>query len=210
MEGIIGRKAGMTQIFGKEGEFIPVTVVEAGPCPVAQIKTVEKEGYNALQLAFGQKRKTLFNKPATGHFEKCKIEPRRFLREFRLVKLDKRLEPGKEIKVDLFTVGEKVDVTGISKGLGFQGVVRRHKFRGGPKTHGQSDRVRAPGSVGASSYPSRTYKGQRMGGRMGGARVTVSNLEVVGVDLEKNILLIRGAVPGKKNAILLIKRSKRR
>jgi large subunit ribosomal protein L3 len=171
---------------------------------------VEKDGYNALQLAFGQKRKTLFNKPTTGHFEKAKIEPKRFLREFRLAKLDKQLEQGKEIKVDLFTVGEKVDVTGISKGLGFQGVVRRHKFRGGPKTHGQSDRVRAPGSVGSSSYPSRTYKGQRMAGRMGGERVTVSNLEVVGVDLEKNILLIRGAVPGKKNAILLVKKSKRR
>jgi len=210
MEGIIGRKAGMTQIFGKEGEFIPVTVIEAGPCPIAQVKTVEKEGYLALQLAFGQKRKTLFNKPTTGHFEKAKIEPKRFLREFRVVKLDKQLEPGKEIKVDLFTVGEKVDVTGISKGLGFQGVVRRHKFRGGPKTHGQSDRERAPGSVGSSSYPSRTYKGQRMGGRMGGERVTVSNLEVVGVDLEKNILLIRGAVPGKKNAILLVKKTKRR
>jgi len=209
MEGIIGRKAGMTQIFGKEGEFIPVTVIEAGPCPIAQVKTAEKDGYNALQLAFGQKRKTLFNKPTTGHFEKAKIEPKRFLREFRLAKLDKQLEQGKEIKVDLFTVGEKVDVTGISKGLGFQGVVRRHKFRGGPKTHGQSDRVRAPGSVGSSSYPSRTYKGQRMAGRMGGERVTVSNLEVVGVDLEKNILLIRGAVPGKKNAILLVKKSKR-
>lgn len=210
MEGIIGRKAGMTQIFGKEGEFIPVTVIEAGPCPIVQVKTAGKEGYNALQLAFGQKRRTLLNKPTTGHFEKVKVEPKRFLREFRLAKLDKQLEPGKEIKVDLFAVGEKVDVTGISKGLGFQGVVRRHKFRGGPKTHGQSDRERAPGSVGASSYPSRTYKGQRMGGRMGGERVTVSNLEVVGVDLEKNILLIRGAVPGKKNAILLVKKTKRR
>jgi len=210
MEGIIGRKAGMTQIFGKEGEFIPVTVIEAGPCPIAQVKTAQKEGYNALQLAFGQKRKTLFNKPTVGHFEKTKIEPKRFLREFRLAKLDKQLEPGKEIKVDLFTVGEKVDVTGISKGLGFQGVVRRHKFRGGPKTHGQSDRLRAPGSIGSSSFPSRTYKGQRMAGRMGNERVTVLNLEVVGVDLEKNILLIRGAVPGKKNAILLVKKSKRR
>lgn len=210
MEGIIGRKAGMTQIFGKEGEFIPVTVIEAGPCPIAQVKTAQKEGYNALQLAFGQKRKTLFNKPSIGHFEKAKIEPKRFLREFRTDKPDKQLEPGKEIKVDLFTVGEKVDVTGISKGLGFQGVVRRHKFRGGPKTHGQSDRLRAPGSIGSSSYPSRTYKGQRMAGRMGNERVTVCNLEVVGVDLEKNMLLVRGAVPGKKNAILLVKKSKRR
>ncbi len=210
MQGIIGRKAGMTQIFGKEGEFIPVTVVEAGPCPVAQVKTAEKEGYNALQLAFGSKRKTLINKPTAGHFDKAKLEPRRFLREFRMEKGDKVTEQGTEVKVDLFIVGDKVDVTGVSKGLGFQGVVRRHKFRGGPKTHGQSDRLRAPGSVGSSSYPSRTYKGQRMGGRMGGARVTVSNLEVVGVDAEKNILLIRGAVPGKKNAILLVKKAKHR
>lgn len=208
MQGIIGKKVGMIQIFGKEGEFIPVTVIEAGPCPIVQIKTEEKEGYNALQLAFGQKRKSLFNKSLAGHFEKVKVEPKRVLNEFRMEKMDKQFKEGQEIKVNLFSVGEKVDISGISKGLGFQGGVRRHKFRGGPKTHGQSDRLRAPGSVGASSYPSRTYKGQRMAGKMGNERVTVSNLEVVGVDVEKNILMIKGAVPGKKNSILLIKKTK--
>jgi len=210
MEGIIGRKVGMTQIFGKEGEFIPVTVIQADPCPIVQIKTKEKEGYDALQLAFGIKRKSLFNKPITGHFEKAKVEPKRVLKEFREDKFDKQFEIGQEIKVDLFSVGEKVDITGTSKGLGFQGVVRRHKFRGGPTTHGQSDRVRAPGSVGSSSYPSRTFKGQRMAGRMGNERVTVRNLEVVGVEAEKNILLVKGAVPGKKNSILLIKKLKKK
>jgi len=210
MEGIIGKKMGMTQIFGKEGEFISVTVIEAGPCPIVRTKTMGKEGYNALQLAFGQKRKSLFNKPLTGHFEKAKVEPKRVLKEFRVEKIDTRLEIGQEIKVDLFSVGEKVDITGTSKGLGFQGVVRRHKFKGGPKTHGQSDRLRAPGSVGASSFPSRTFKGQKMAGRMGDERVTVSNLEVVGVDVEKNTLVVRGAVPGKKNSILMIKKTKKK
>jgi large subunit ribosomal protein L3 len=208
MEGIIGKKVGMTQIFGKGGEVIPVTVIQADPCPIVQIKTKEKEGYNALQLAFGYKRKSLFNKPISGHFEKAKVEPKRVLKEFRINESNKQFELSQEIKVDLFSVGEKVDITGISKGLGFQGVVRRHKFRGGPKTHGQSDRLRAPGSIGSSSYPSRTFKGQRMAGRMGNERVTVRNLEVVGVDAEKNILLVEGAVPGKKNSILLIKKLK--
>lgn len=210
MEGIIGKKVGMTQLFGAEGELIPTTVIEAGPCPIVQIKTVEKEGYNALQLAFGQKRSSLFNKPIAGHYEKAKVEPRRVLKEFRLDKLDKKYKPGLEIKVDLFSVGERVDITGISKGLGFQGGVRRHKFSGGPKTHGQSDRLRAPGSVGASSYPSRTYKGQRMAGRMGNEKVTVSNLKVIEVDVEKNLLVVRGAVPGKKNSVLMIEKTRRR
>jgi large subunit ribosomal protein L3 len=210
MEGLIGRKVGMTQIFGEDGEFIPTTVIEAGPCPIVQIKTVEKEGYNALQLAFGQKRRSLFNKPLAGHYEKAKVEPKRVLGEFRLDKLDKKYQLGQEIRVDLFSAGERVDIIGISKGLGFQGGVRRHKFSGGPKTHGQSDRLRAPGSVGASSYPSRTYKGQRMAGRMGNEKVTVSNLEIVEVDMEKNLLVVRGAVPGKKNSVLMIKKTKRK
>lgn len=210
MEGIVGKKVGMTQVFGKDGEFIPATVIEAVPCPVVQIKTVEKEGYNALQLALGHKRKSLFNKPLAGHYEKAKVEPKRILREFRLDKSDKKYTLGQEIKVDLFSVGERVNITGISKGLGFQGGVRRHKFRGGPKTHGQSDRLRAPGSVGASSFPSRTFKGQRMAGRMGNKKVTVSNLEVVEVDVEKNLLVVKGAVPGKKNSILMIKKIRRK
>jgi large subunit ribosomal protein L3 len=205
MEGIIGKKIGMSRIFNQEGQAIPVTVVEAGPCPVVQVKTEEKEGYNAIQLGFGEKRKSLFTLPVLGHFSKAKVEPRRKLKEIRTKQVE-GITVGQELKVDIFVVGEKINVTGISKGLGFQGTVRRHKFRGGPKTHGQSDRERAPGSVGASSYPSRTYKGQRMAGRMGGEKVTIRNLEVAGVDVDKNLLLIKGAVPGKKNSYLTIRK----
>jgi large subunit ribosomal protein L3 len=205
MEGIIGKKIGMSRIFNEEGQSIPVTVIEAGPCPVVQVKTGEKDGYVSLQLGFGQKRKILFTQPLLGHFAKAKLEPRRVLKEIRVASTG-GLTVGQEVKVDLFSVGEKVKVTGISKGLGFQGVVRRYHFRGGPKSHGQSDRMRAPGSVGASSYPSRTFKGQRMGGRMGGEKVTVRNLVVAGVDVEKNLLLLRGAVPGKRNSYLTIRK----
>ena len=205
MEGIIGKKIGMTRVFNQEGQAVPVTVIETGPCPVVQVKTEEKEGYNAIQLGFGEKRKNLFTLPVLGHFSKAKVEPRRILKEIRTNQVEVTTV-GQELKVDIFVVGEKVDVTGVSKGLGFQGAVRRHKFRGGPKTHGQSDRERAPGSIGASSYPSRVYKGQRMAGRMGGERVTIRNLEVVGVDKEKNLLLVKGAVPGKRNSYLTIRR----
>jgi large subunit ribosomal protein L3 len=170
------------------------------------VKTKDREGYDAVQLGFGEKRKKLVTQPLMGHFAKAKLEPKRVLREMRTDRTDK-FEVGQELKVDLFTVGEKVSVTGISKGLGFQGGVRRHKFHGGPKSHGQSDRLRAPGSIGGSSYPSRVFKGQRMAGRMGGARFTVRNLEVVGVDSEKNLLLLKGAVPGKRNSYLAIKRA---
>src|SRR3990170_4175946 len=208
-KGIVGRKLGMTRIFNSQGNSVPVTVIEAGPCPIVQVKTAAENGYDAVQIGFGQKRKKLFSKPQLGHFTKAKLEPKRFLRE---VPVDSTtdLRVGQEVKVDIFKPGERVKVSGISKGLGVQGGVRRHHFSGGPKSHGQSDRLRAAGSVGASSFPSRTFKGQRMAGRMGNERVTVCNLEVVGVDLEKNMLLVRGAVPGKKNAILLVKKSKRR
>ncbi len=205
MDGIVGKKIGMSRIFSEEGQSIPVTVIEAGPCPVVQTKTEKKDGYNSIQLGFDQKRKNLFTQPILGHFAKAKLEPRRILREIRTEQVE-GMEVGQEVKVDIFTVGEKVKVTGISKGLGFQGVVRRYHFRGGPKSHGQSDRMRAPGSVGSSSYPSRTFKGQKMGGRMGGDKVTIKNLVVVGVDLEKNLLLLRGAVPGKKNSYLTIRK----
>jgi large subunit ribosomal protein L3 len=205
MEGIIGKKIGMTRIFNEDGRSIPVTVIEAGPCLVVQVKTQGKEGYDSVQLGFGQKRKNLFTQPLLGHFAKAQVEPQRILKEVKTIPADKAAV-GQEIKVDLFSTGDKVRVTGISKGLGFQGVVRRHHFRGGPKSHGQSDRLRAPGSVGASSYPSRTFKGQRMGGRMGGERVTVRNLMVAGVDVEKNLLLLRGAVPGKKDSYLTIRK----
>ena len=205
MEGIIGKKIGMTRIFNQKGQVIPVTVIEAGPCPVVQVKTQDKDGYDAVQLGFEEKRKNLFNSPLQGHFDKAKVEPRRILREMKTDQVGKFKVRG-ELKVDLFSIGEKVDVTGISKGLGFQGGVRRHKFHGGPKTHGQSDRLRAPGSIGSSSFPSRVFKGQRMAGRMGGEKVTIGNLEVVGVDLEKNLLLLKGAVPGKRNSYLTIKK----
>lgn len=206
MEGIIGKKIGMTRVFNQEGQAIPVTVIEAGPCPVVQVKTRQKEGYDAIQLGFGEKRKKLFAQPLLGHFAKARLEPRRILKEMRTNRADE-FKVGQELKVDVFSVGERVNVSGTSKGLGFQGGVRRHKFHGGPKTHGQSDRLRAPGSIGGSSYPSRVFKGQRMPGRMGGEKLTIRNLEVVGVDLEKNLLLLKGAVPGKKNTYLAIKKS---
>ena len=206
MEGIVGKKIGMTRVFNQEGQAIAVTVIEAGPCPVVQVKTREREGYDAIQLGFGEKRKKLFTQPLLGHFTRAKVEPKRILKEMRTENSNK-FKTGQELKVDLFSVGEKVSVTGISKGLGFQGVVRRYKFRGGPKTHGQSDRLRAPGSIGGSSYPSRVFKGQRMPGRMGGEKLTIKNLEVVGVDAEKNLLLLKGAVPGKRNSYLTIRKS---
>ena len=205
MEGIIGKKIGMTRIFNQEGHSIPVTVIEAGPCPVVQVKSKEKDGYTAGQLGFGKRRKNLFNLPLSGHFAKAKVEPKRLLKEIR-IKEGEKLVVGEEVKVDIFSVGDKVCVTGVSKGLGFQGGVRRHKFHGGPKTHGQSDRLRAPGSIGGSSYPSRVFKGQRMAGRMGGDKVTVKNLVVAGLDVEKNFLLVKGALPGKRNSYLIIKK----
>jgi large subunit ribosomal protein L3 len=206
MEGIVGKKIGMTRVFNQEGQAIAVTVIEAGPCPVVQVKTKEKEGYDAVQLGFGQKRKKLVTQPLLGHFAKAKVEPQRILKEMRTEDAAK-FKVGQKLGVDLFSVGEKVRVTGVSKGLGFQGGVRRHKFHGGPKTHGQSDRLRSPGSIGGSSYPSRVFKGQRMPGRMGGDKLTVRNLVVVGVDPEKSLLLIRGAVPGKRNSYLTIRKS---
>ena len=198
----------MSRVFNANGDVIPVTVVKAGPCRVIQIKTRDKDGYDGVQLGFGEKRKSLFNKPLSGHFSRAKIEPMRILREVRIGK-DEKVELGQEVKADFFSVGERVDISGISKGLGFQGAVRKHHFRGGPKSHGQSDRLRAPGSIGGSSYPSRVWKGQRMAGRMGREKVTLRNLEIVDLDLNKNIILIKGAVPGKRDSILTIKKAKR-
>lgn len=208
MEGIIGRKIGMTRIFNSEGDVVPATVIEAGPCYVVQVKTKDKDGYEAAQLGFGEKRKSLFNKPISGHFTKAKIDPKRFLKEMRSKDIEK-LKLGQKIKVNIFSVGEKVDVIGISKGLGFQGSVRRYGFKGGPKSHGQSDRERAPGSIGASSFPSRVWKGQKMAGRMGGEIVTIKNLEIVEVDEKRNLLVVKGAVPGKKNSFLTMRKSKK-
>lgn len=200
MSGIIGKKLGMTSIFDEKGESIPCTVIEAGPCYVAQIKTKERDGYEALQLAFGEKRERLVNKPLAGHFRKAGIAAKKLLQEFRGFDVTK-FQVGSEVKVDaVFAKGDVVSVAGRSKGRGFQGVVKRHHFGGGSKTHGQSDRVRAPGSIGSSSYPSRVFRGMRMAGRMGGDRVTVKNLRVVQVIPESNLLLVFGSVPGHNDS----------
>lgn len=208
MVGLIGKKLGMSSIFGNDGEMIPVTVIQAGPCKIVNIRTVEKDGYTALQLGFGKKKSKNVSKPVQGQYKKSGIDtPAAILKEYRYTETD-AYKIGDELKVDLFTEGEKIRVKGKSKGKGFQGVMRRHGFGGvGGTTHGQSDRLRAPGSIGASSYPSRVFKGQRMAGRMGFEEVTVQNLKVVKILPEENIILVKGAVPGSINSIVeLIKK----
>ena len=205
IQGIIGKKLGMTQIFRDNGKVEAVTAIEAGPCTVTQVKTVAKEGYNAAQLSFGQAKR--LNSPQRGHLKG--LGQFRYLREFR-VDNSEGLEAGQKVDVSLFKSGDLVDIIGVSKGKGFAGVVKRHHFAGGPKTHGQSDRHRAPGSIGATTSPGRVLKGMRMAGHMGNSRVTVRNLEVFKADPARNLLLIRGAVPGATNGLLLIKKSSRR
>jgi len=195
----------MSRLFDAKGAAIAVTLLEAGPNVVVQIKKKDREGYDSVQLGFGKKSEKSTNKPLAGHFKRAGQKPFAYLREVRLDSVE-GIKVGQQVGVDLFAVGEKVDVVSISKGLGFQGVVRRHNFAGGPKTHGQSDRLRAPGSVGASSYPSRTFKGTRMAGRMGGDTKTTKNLLVVMVDPESQIIAVRGAVPGKKNTYVRIRK----
>ncbi len=204
MPGIIGKKVGMTSIYSAAGKNIPCTVIEAGPCVVTQIKTIEKDGYSAVQLAFGEKKAKNTSKPLQGHFKKAGTTPKRFLVEFNGFEGDVKL--GDEIKLEaLFAEGENVDVIGTTKGKGFQGVVKRHGFAGvGESTHGQHNRLRAPGSLGASSDPSRVFPGMRMAGRTGGDRRTVQNLQVVKVLAEENLILIKGAVPGFNGATVLI------
>jgi large subunit ribosomal protein L3 len=210
MKGILGKKVGMTQIFDDRGEVIPVTVIEAGPCYVAQIKSTDRDGYSAIQLGFAEVKTQRLNKPQLQHLRKSELPPLRFLRELRMPEDDTaRFEEGQKVTVDLFEAGEYVDVTGTSKGRGFAGVVKRHGFSGGPKTHGQSDRHRAPGSIGACYTPGRVFKGKRMPGRMGGERVTVQGLQVVLVDPERNLLVVRGAVPGANNGLLLIRQARK-
>jgi large subunit ribosomal protein L3 len=210
MKGILGKKVGMTQIFSERGEVIPVTVIEAGPCFVAQVKTVERDGYTAVQLGFEEAKPKRLTQPQLKHLQKSNLPPLRHLRELQ-VSADElaNFEEGQKLTVDIFEEGELVDVTGTSKGKGFAGVVKRHGFRGGPKTHGQSDRHRAPGSIGACTTPGRVFKGMRMAGRMGGERVTVHSLKVVMVDPERNLLAVRGAVPGAKNGLLLIRQARK-
>ena len=210
MKGILGKKVGMTQVFSERGEAIPVTVIEAGPCFVAQVKTVEQDGYTAVQLGFEETKPTRLTQPQLKHLQKSNLPALRHLRELRIA--DDELasfEEGQKLTVDIFEEGEMVDVTGTSKGRGFAGVVKRYGFRGGPKTHGQSDRLRAPGSVGACTTPGRVFKGKRMPGRMGGERVTTQGLQVVLVDPERNLLALRGAVPGSKNGLLLIREARK-
>lgn len=204
MTGLIGKKLGMSRIFDDKGNSVPVTVIQAGPCYISDIRTQQKHGYDSLQLGFAEKRKKKINKAEAGHFAKANIPVAQHVREFRDFDGIANFKPGDVIKADLFKVGDVVKAIGVSKGKGFQGVVKRHHFGGGSVTHGQSDRTRAPGSVGGSSYPSRVWKGMRMAGRMGGDRVTTKNLRVVKVDAENNILMLRGSVPGANQGIVII------
>jgi len=199
MSGLIGKKIGMTSIFDENGKNIPCTVIETGPCVVTQVRTLEVDGYSALQLGFDDKSEKNVSKAAQGHFKKAGSSPKRQVVEFRDFEGDYKL--GDTIGADLFVEGEFIDVQATSKGKGFQGVVKRHGFAGvGQSTHGQHNRLRAPGSIGAASYPARVFKGMRMAGRMGGENVTVQNLKVLKVAPEKNIIVVKGCVPGHKNA----------
>jgi large subunit ribosomal protein L3 len=203
MSGIIGKKVGMTSFFDAEGKNIPCTVVEAGPCVVTQVKTVETDGYNAIQLAFDNKKDKHTTAALKGHFKKSNTTPKRKVVEFRHFTSEVTL--GSEVKVDIFTEGVYCDVIGVSKGKGFQGVVKRHHFSGvGGATHGQHNRLRAPGSMGASSWPSRVFPGKRLPGHMGNERVKVQNLQIVKVVPEQNLLLIKGAIPGAKGSYVTI------
>jgi large subunit ribosomal protein L3 len=200
---ILGRKLGMTQVWGDGDRLLPVTVIEAGPCVVSQLKTVKRDGYSAVQLAYGDIKPRKVNKPMTGHFAKAKVDPKRYVAEAR-TDADDGFKVGQEIKADIFEAGNIVQVTGTSKGKGFQGVMKRHNFKGGPGGHG-SHFHRAPGSIGQCATPSRVFKGLKLPGHMGDETVTVRNLEVVRVDVEQNLLLLKGAVPGGKGTLLMIR-----
>jgi large subunit ribosomal protein L3 len=205
IKGLLGRKIGMTQVFGPTGEAIPVTVLEAGLCVVTQVRTADRDGYAAVQIGFGDIKPKNLTKPQQGHLAGAGRLVR-YLREFEADNADEH-QVGDIVNVDLFEAGQMIDVTGTSKGRGFQGVMKRHHFRGGPRTHGQSDRARAPGSIGAGTTPGRVWKNTRMAGRMGNKRVTVQNLTVVEVLPEQHLLLVRGSVPGAKNGLVMIRRA---
>ena len=205
MPGLIGKKIGMTSVFSADGKNIPCTVIEVGPCVVTQVKTLEKDGYEAVQVGFQEKKEKHTNAPMAGHFKKAGVNPQRHLAEFSSFETTPSL--GDTITVDIFTEGSFVDVVGTSKGKGFQGVVKRHGFGGvGQKTHGQHNRLRAPGAIGACSYPAKVFKGLRMAGQMGNERVTVQNLEVIKVLPEHNLLVIKGSVPGHKGSIVTVEK----
>jgi large subunit ribosomal protein L3 len=209
MKGLIGKKIGMTQIFDENGLAVPVTLIEAGPCYVTQIRNPEKDGYNAVQLGFEEVKPKRLTGGQLGHLKNNELPPLRFLREFKVK--DPQVNEGDKLAVgDVFAIGEQVDVVGTSKGKGFQGAVKRHGFRGGPKTHGQSDRHRAPGSIGSTTTPGRVFKGKRMPGHMGFERVTIHNLRVEYVDADRNLLGVRGAIPGPKGGVVMIKEARKR
>jgi len=209
MPGIIGRKIGMTSVYGADGESIACTVIEAGPCVVTQVKNEETDGYKAVQLAFGEKKEKNTTKAELGHFKKANTTPKRDVVEFRLeAGFESIAELGKEVRVtDIFTEGDFIDAVGTSKGRGFQGVVKRHGFAGvGGQTHGQHNRLRAPGSMGNASFASRVIKGKRLAGRMGNARVTITNLKVVKIVADQNLIVISGSVPGAKNSTVILQK----
>jgi large subunit ribosomal protein L3 len=207
MSGIIGKKIGMTSVFDASGKNIPVTVIEAGPCVVTQIKTVQTDGYEAIQVAFDDKKDKHTTKALKGHFAKAGVTPKRIVREFTRFEVGHQKKVGELLDASIFIEGEFIDVVGTTKGKGFQGVVKRHGFRGvGDQTHGQHNRLRAPGSIGASSWPSRVFKGMRMAGHMGHSRVKMINLQIVKIDKENNIILVKGSVPGPNGSYVIVER----
>ncbi|MCP4552259.1 MAG: 50S ribosomal protein L3 [Bacteroidetes bacterium] len=207
MSGLIGKKIGMTSVYDENGKNLPCTVIEAGPCVVTQVRTIETDGYEAIQLAFDDKKDKHTTGALKGHFVKAGVTPKRILKEFSRFESGHQKEFGDVLSVDIFTEGEFIDIVGTSKGKGFQGVVKRYNFRGvNDATHGQHNRLRAPGSIGASSNPSRVFKGMRMAGRMGGDRVKMTNLQIIKIIPEKNLLIVKGSVPGSKNSYLYIER----
>jgi len=205
MSGLLGKKIRMTQVFDDTGRSIPVTVINAGPCYVSQVKTADKDGYRAVQIGYMEQKDKHAKKPITGHLKKANLKPLKYLREFDLP-LNEEVNIGDELKVDMFKEGEEVVISGYAKGRGFQGVMKRHGFHGGQKTHGQSDRQRAPGSIGQSSDPSRVIKGMKMAGKMGNNRVTVPLVQVVKIDLDRNLIFIKGPVPGGPDSLIEIKK----
>ncbi|HID56362.1 TPA: 50S ribosomal protein L3 [Candidatus Poribacteria bacterium] len=208
VNGLLGKKVGMTQVFDETGLVVPVTVIKAGPCPIVQIKSVERDGYSAVQLGFEERKPRSVNKPMAGHFKKAGVNPCRYLREIRVDETGD-LKPGDVVDVSIFSEGDSVDVTGVSKGRGFAGVMKRWGFKGSRGSHGAEKDHRHPGSIGTSTFPARVIKGKKMAGRYGGRRVTVKNLSVVKVDPENNLLVVKGAVPGPPNGLLIIRKSKK-
>ncbi len=209
MKGILGKKIGMTRIFTDDGQAIPVTMIEAGPCKIVQLKTEERDKYQAVQLGYGEKKEKRSNRPEMGHFKRAGLKPMRMLREFRDFPLGER-KLGDEIKADIFAQGERLDITGYTKGRGFAGVMKRHGFHGHKASHGTHESFRGPGSIGQCAWPSRVWKGKRMAGRFGNERFTARNLEIVKLEPEKNIIMVKGAVPGPNGGYLEIRTTKKR